>query len=585
MTRSTTRFFATAVLAAAAAGMTAACLEDLQFVRSAGAYCDDVTPCIAGNYCDLQHFVCAPKLAGGERCNSAAACSVDPQGPICQCQSGSCASGVCCDTACNDDCTECNRPGSEGTCVAALPGTDPGDDCPGSTSCSEAGACQGSAEWSIALGESGSHEIADVAVGPSGEIVAVGASRGQLVAGALSVQIDGEPDALVVRLDDAGTVTCAAVFGDLAEQRATAVAIGAGGRIFVAGWFRSQMTVGADVLAAPTGAPDMFVLALDDACEPLWGKHFGESFGAPSAQLAHDLAVDASGDIVLVGEVESSVRFNAVTMPARGIDAFVARLSADGTELDGRLYGDVDALATAPQRFTAVSTQGGLAVAGDGSGAFFLDHALAPASDRDVFLAWLDAGLSATSSRHYQGAGDERAAALASSVTTPCAPAGDLWAAGSFAGELVTGDLENLGAEGPSDAFLTRIDVDGTTALAIDVGGPNEQQALAVAPLADGALVAGSFLGTATAHDPTSGEVVATIEGRARDGFVARVGCDGSLVWAVPMGGVLDDAVTALALAGDGVVVGGFFEHEIVLGDVVHAAPGYRAALVAKLRP
>src|SRR4030095_5997493 len=105
------------------------------------------------------------------------------QGPLCQCQSGSCASGVCCDTPCTDDCTECNQTGAEGTCVAGQPGTDPRDDCPGSPSCSEAGACQGSAVWSVALGQSGSHEIVDVAGGPSGEIAAGGSSRGRLAGG------------------------------------------------------------------------------------------------------------------------------------------------------------------------------------------------------------------------------------------------------------------------------------------------------------------------------------------------------------------------------------------------------------------
>jgi hypothetical protein len=553
-----------------------ACLGDLEFVRAAGAYCDDLTPCVSGNYCDLERFVCAPKLEDGADCQLADACAEDPTGPLCPCRSGFCADGVCCATACTDDCTECDRLGEEGRCLAAAPGTDPDDDCPGSTSCSEAGSCQGSLVWSVALGESGRHEIHDVAIGPDGEVVAVGTSQGQLTAGSLSVQVDGEADALIVKLDATGSVVCAAVFGDLAAQEAAAVAVAGDGTIVVAGSFEAEMLVGSNLLVAPAGAPDMFVLALDGGCEPLWAVRLGEPTGPPTAQRAHDLAID--GGVVVVGEVAESVRFAGATLVARGIDAFVGRLGLDGAQLEAVLYGDADALAAEPQRFTAVTAGTSLVVGGEGRGSFALDVVLAATDDDDVYVAWLDPDLGAASSRHYAGAGDEHLRALAARDTDPCAGGGDLWAGGRFTGELVTGDRDNLGATGAADGWLARLEGDGSTAVARGLGGPEEQETSAIAALAGGAFVGGSFLGELTADG-------VTIEGRGRDGWVARTACDGAVAWAVPIGGLVDDAIEAIAAGDDGVVVGGWFEHEIVLGEVTHAAPGYRAALVAKLRP
>ena len=60
-----------------------------------------------------------PSKGLGEQCTTASECS-----------STQCVEGVCCDQACGDACFTCKNPGTEGTCLPALPGTDPGRSLP-----------------------------------------------------------------------------------------------------------------------------------------------------------------------------------------------------------------------------------------------------------------------------------------------------------------------------------------------------------------------------------------------------------------------------------------------------------------------
>jgi hypothetical protein len=52
---------------------------------------------------------------------------------------------VCCSSACNGVCVACSAAkkgsGSDGTCGAIAGGTDPDNECPGTSNCNGAGAC------------------------------------------------------------------------------------------------------------------------------------------------------------------------------------------------------------------------------------------------------------------------------------------------------------------------------------------------------------------------------------------------------------------------------------------------------------
>jgi len=81
----------------------------------------------------------------------------EPCATATECGSGQCVEGVCCDTACADACFTCKNPGSEGTCLPALPGTDPGDRCATQdpTSCGTTGVCDGTGACARYSGNAG----------------------------------------------------------------------------------------------------------------------------------------------------------------------------------------------------------------------------------------------------------------------------------------------------------------------------------------------------------------------------------------------------------------------------------------------
>jgi len=74
-----------------------------------------------------------------------------------------------------------------------------------------------------------------------------------------------------------------------------------------------------------------------------------------------------------------------------------------------------------------------------------------------------------------------------------------------------------------------------------------------VAPIADGVVVGGSFQGTLRA-------VNTVVESAGQtDGFVARIGKDGSLAWLLRLGGPGADSVQGVAVRGDRIAIAGTF--------------------------
>src|SRR4029079_8453917 len=73
------------------------------------------------------------------------------------CGSNFCVEGVCCNQACGAACFTCKNPGSEGSCLPALPGTDPGDQCAteAAASCGTTGVCDGTGACARYSGNAG----------------------------------------------------------------------------------------------------------------------------------------------------------------------------------------------------------------------------------------------------------------------------------------------------------------------------------------------------------------------------------------------------------------------------------------------
>lgn len=125
-------------------------------------------------------------------------------------------------------------------------------------------------------------------------------------------------------------------FGGAADDRATAVAHGPNGTVYVCGTFSGMMTYPGGSVAAQ-GVTDMFLARLDTAGTVEWLV----TGGGPGPDRATDLAVDANGNAAVAGQFSGSVLFDGTTLNSNGPsqDIFLARYNAAGALLWARAAG------------------------------------------------------------------------------------------------------------------------------------------------------------------------------------------------------------------------------------------------------
>ena len=151
----------------------------------------------------------------------------------------------------------------------------------------------------------------------------------------------------------------------------------------LAGLFKGSIILGGGNLSS-LGGTDIFLAKLDANGKPLWSQRFGD----PSAQAAHGVAVDPSGNVMMAGSYEGNLNFGGGNLGrAGGIDAFVVMVDSDGNHRWSKHFGDSESqVATG----VAVDPSGDVVVAGWFQGTVnFGDGPLSAADSKDVFLAKL----------------------------------------------------------------------------------------------------------------------------------------------------------------------------------------------------
>jgi hypothetical protein len=146
------------------------------------------------------------------------------------------------------------------------------------------------------------------------------------------------------------------------------------------------------------------------------------------------------------------------------------------------------------------------------------------------------------------------------------APDGGAYVAGYVgAGAVCSG--KPVPAIGGRDAFLMRVSNAGTCTWAIAFGGVGDDAVRGVLVDADGSvIVTGTFSGTAD-FDPGAGTALLVSRG-GTDGFIARYSSEGAYLSVAQIGGISDDAGTALAFTAEGdIIAGGEFRGTATFGS------------------
>jgi hypothetical protein len=304
-----------------------------------------------------------------------------------------------------------------------------------------------------------------------------------------------------------------------------------------------------------------------------WSHAYGDAVD----QDGKAVAVDASGEVVVVGDFEGMVDFgDGLLASAGGYDAFVVKLDPAGATLWSVGFGD-----SAFEQYVnavAVGSDGKIAVAGDFRGTMTfgnLPPIVAGDGSADAYVVVFDGGGVPLWRRHAGGL----QAQVASGVTFDSD--GNVVVTGRFAGTTDFGSGEEVSAGG-FDVFVAKYGPNGTPIGSLAIGGLEDQNGDAIA--ADGAgnvYVAGSFAGAVD-----FGDEVRTSAG-GYDAFVAKLGSDVEVLWSIALGdsGTQIAAKIAADPAGN-LAIAGSFEGTLVLdAQTTHVSAGAADVVLVKLEP
>ena len=377
----------------------------------------------------------------------------------------------------------------------------------------------------------------------------------------------------------------------------------------------------------------MFATSLSPAVAQTNTVAWAMSGGGSNSDVGFAIAVDSSGDAVLVGRMDDVVTLAGQTSPPRGdLDAAIAKFGADGKLKWLRRPGGTERDSA---QSIAMDANGNVLVTGffRGTGSFGTLNSDS-AGHRDAFVAKYDPDGALLWIRRAGGSLIDEGRGISADKD------GNVLVTGGFEGQASFSEDVSIAAKGNGDAFIAKYDPNGTLLWVRQAG--NEEHTWGNAVVADSVgnvLVSGTFSETATfggitltssndlgafvAKYSPEGELLwakagdgsgrgiayavsvdeqdnALIAGNfsriiqfdgtrlestgGRDAFIAKYQADGTLVWAQSFGGPDHDAVRAIASDGRGrILITGSFQSEIKIGEKFLASAGDRDIFIAEL--
>jgi len=331
----------------------------------------------------------------------------------------------------------------------------------------------GSKAWSRLLGTSSSDEATALAIANDGSIYLAGSTRGNL-GGQIN---NGDGDAFLIKYNGDGTTAWLQLIGTPAEDTATSLAVAYDGSIYLAG------STGGDLNGKTKGGgSDGYIIKFSSNGSTAWTQLFRSSrLGDSSNDEITSLATSADGTIFAAGISTDFDIFFTVN------DAFAIRLKADGSEM-WRQSPEHSIASSGTPSITAI----------DGNIIYFATAKLRSISD--IGPRGIDLSLT-----EYNSDGSTAWTQLTrADISTT---GGILTSAANNGSAYITGSTRN------GDAFLSKINSDGSKDWAGAFGSSEADQARAISVSNDGLIyVAGN----------THGDLGGQINSGEADGFIAK---------------------------------------------------------------
>lgn len=433
----------------------------------------------------------------------------------------------------------------------------------------------GAAQWAKNFGDAQGQFGADTAVDAQGNVILAGTFTGTINLGGSNLTgADtkvGESDVFIAKFDATGKHLWSKSFPATRDQSGKAVAVDATGNIYLAGYFEGTVTFGGGS-HTNTGCcyEDIFLAKFDANGAYQWSKAFGDPDGA---QVPKGLAVDAQGNVIMVGQFQTVTDFGTGALNAgpATYDGFVAKFDNSGIALWAKELGDntVDQFV----EDVTVDTSGNVLITGGAQGTidFGGGPLMAPADKLNVFVAKLSPTGAYVWGDIYGGIG--RGLAIAADSKGGVGVAGEYKGQVDFGGEALPEKSFDVG-------FVARFDATGKHVFSRGYGAGSAHVTGIAFDAKDKPIVAGYYNGTID-----FGAKSFTSVGNSFDIFLVKldsVGCD---VWAQSFGDGSYQGAQDLELDASGnAVITGNIQGSVGFGGVTLTASG-DDAFIAKFAP
>jgi hypothetical protein len=438
------------------------------------------------------------------------------------------------------------------------------DDCDG-----KAPSCTGTLRWAKRFGDGKDQRGLHVATDAASNVVVSGYVEGSVDFGGGLLTSAGGADVSLAKFDASGNLLWGKLFGDAGDQYGSSVAVDASGNVVMVGRFSETIDFGGGPLTS-AGGTDIFVAKFDPQGSLLWSKGFGD----PADQYGASVAVDSSGGVVIAGWFSGSVDFGLGPLSsATASDGFLAKLDASGNAVWSKSFPSTLAYGV------AVDATGSVIVAGQITSA--VDFGLGPVAfggGADAFVAKFDGAGAPLWSEAFGDAGSQIALGVAVDGSQNVLVTGEFAQGINFGGTAST----SLQSAGGYDVFVAKLDPLGHHVWSKRFGLGADQQGLAIAADASNSVVlTGAFSGSID----FGGNVLTSLGGT--DIFLAKLHGTGDHIWSARFGDASDVQI-GLGIATDAsgdVVCAGYMKGSADFGGGVLTSAGATDMFVASFGP
>ncbi|MFO0757186.1 MAG: hypothetical protein U0359_11895 [Byssovorax sp.] len=214
--------------------------------------------------------------------------------------------------------------------------------------------------------------------------------------------VGGGEDISLVKLSAGGTTLWSKAYPDGTKQYPNGLGLDDTGKLFLAGGYYFTLKFGAP--AAPitaAGNDDLFAAGFGTNGATLWAKSFGD---ASQFQQFNYMAIDPAGNPVMTGWLSGSANFGGGNLNGNNVDIVVVKLNKAGGHLWSHAYGNGNLQGG---HGVAVDASGNVIVVGYSNGAVnFGGGAMGPAGS-SIFLLKLDGNGNTLWVKHFASTQNE----------------------------------------------------------------------------------------------------------------------------------------------------------------------------------